>query len=54
MSLRTTTAEIITHAFPEAELPRIEPGAADETYAAGFTPTRTGEWVVGLLIMPKA
>lgn len=38
---------------PEAELPRIEDQALDnEAFVAGFTPTRTGEWVTGLLVQP--
>lgn len=34
-----------------AELPRVEDAAVDvQTFAVGYTPTRSGDWVVPLLI----
>ena len=40
-----------TARYPEAELPRLEDEVTGEqTYAAGYTHTRTGEWVVPMLI----
>ena len=35
----------------EAELPRIEDNALPyETFAVGFTPTKTGNWVAAMLV----
>jgi len=40
--------------FPEAELPRIEDTAEPgETFAAGSTPTQTGDWAMPLLVTPE-
>ena len=40
--------------YPEAELPRIESDdlPQGETYAAGNSPTNTGEWAAELYIKP--
>jgi hypothetical protein len=37
---------------PEAESPRVESddSRSDSTFAAGFTPTRSGQWVSALLV----
>ena len=35
---------------PEAELPRIEPNVDHETFVAGYTPTRTGNWIGSIAI----
>lgn len=39
---------------PLAELPRQgDEAVLDQTYAAGFTPTKSGEWVVPMLVIVK-
>ena len=35
---------------PEAQSPRLESNITSETVVEGFTPTRTGNWIDGLVV----